>query len=76
MEFSGRGFKSHSGQLSIVTSKNPSVMNTIYMYIYIFIFYYILLYFMYVYINNIYIIEVNYAINRIHEKAFGSDLSI
>ena len=29
-----------------------------------------------VYINNIYIIEVNYAINRIHEKAFRSDLSV
>ena len=28
-EFSGRGFKSHSGQLSITTSKNPSVVNTI-----------------------------------------------
>ena len=29
-EFSGRGFKSHLGQLSIATSKNPSVVNTIY----------------------------------------------
>ena len=28
-EFSGRGFKSHSGQLSIATSENPSVVNTI-----------------------------------------------
>ena len=28
-EFSGRGFKSHSGQLSIATSKNPSKANTI-----------------------------------------------
>ena len=27
--FSGCGFKSHSGQLSIATSKNPSVVNTI-----------------------------------------------
>ena len=27
--FSGRGFKSHSGQLSIATSKNRSVVNTI-----------------------------------------------
>ena len=26
---SGQGFKSHSGQLSIATSKNPSVVNTI-----------------------------------------------
>ena len=34
------------------------------------------IYFMNVYINNIYIIEVNYAINRIHEKAFRSDLSV
>ena len=33
MGFSGRGFKSHSGQLSIATSKNPSVVNTIYTYI-------------------------------------------
>ena len=28
---------------------------------------------MYIY-NYVYIIEVNYAINRIHEKAFRSDL--
>ena len=28
-EFSSRGFKSHSGQLSIATSKNLSVLNTI-----------------------------------------------
>ena len=28
-EFSGRGFRSHSGQVSIATSKNPSVVNTI-----------------------------------------------
>ena len=28
-EFSGRGFKSHSDQLSIATSKNCSVVNTI-----------------------------------------------
>ena len=33
-EISGRGFKSHSGQLSIATLKNPSVVNTIYIYIY------------------------------------------
>ena len=32
MEFSGRGLKSQSGQLSIVISKNPSVVNTIYIY--------------------------------------------
>ena len=32
--------------------------------------------YMYIYIYNyVYIIEVNYAINRIHEKAFRSDLS-
>ena len=30
MEFSGRGFKYHSGQLSIATSKNRSVKNTMY----------------------------------------------
>ena len=29
-EFSGRGFKSHSGQLFIPTSKNSLVVNTIY----------------------------------------------
>ena len=29
MEFGGHGFKSHSSQLSIVTSKNPSVVNAI-----------------------------------------------
>ena len=28
-EFTGRGFQSHSGQLSIATSKNPSKANTI-----------------------------------------------
>ena len=28
-EFSGRWFKSHSGQLLIAASKNPSVVNTI-----------------------------------------------
>ena len=33
-EFSGRRFKCHSGQLSIAISKNPSVVNTIYIYIY------------------------------------------
>ena len=32
MEFSGREFKSQSGQLSVATSKNPSVVNTIYIY--------------------------------------------
>ena len=30
MEFSGRGFESHLGQLSIATSWSPSVVNTIY----------------------------------------------
>ena len=35
MEFSGRGFKSPSGQLSTATSNNPSVVNTIYIYIFI-----------------------------------------
>ena len=35
MEFSGRGFQSRSGKLSIATSKNPSVVNTIYIYIHI-----------------------------------------
>ena len=30
MEFSGLGFKSHLDQLSIATSNNPSVVNTIY----------------------------------------------
>ena len=44
MEFNGSGFKSHSGQLSIATSKNLSVVNNnnynnnnnnIYIYIYI-----------------------------------------
>ena len=32
MEFSGREFKSQSGQLSVATSKNPSVVNTIHIY--------------------------------------------
>ena len=30
MEFSGHGFESHSGQLSIATSWSPSVVITIY----------------------------------------------
>ena len=34
MEFSGHGFKSHSGQLSIATSNNLLVVNTIIPYIY------------------------------------------
>ena len=32
MEFRGFGFKSHSGQLSIATSKNPLLVNTICIY--------------------------------------------
>ena len=42
-EFSGRGFKSYPGQLSIATSKNPSVVTTIYIY-YIYIYIYIYVY--------------------------------
>ena len=37
-EFSGRGFKSHSGQLPMATSNNPPVVNTIYICIYIYIY--------------------------------------
>ena len=51
-EFSGHGFKSHSGQLSIATSKNPSVVNMIYVCIYIYI--YIYIYYIYIYIKNRY----------------------
>ena len=47
MEFSGRGFKSHSGQLSMATSKNPSGVNTIYIYIYIHIYTYICIHIIY-----------------------------
>ena len=69
-EFSGRGFKSRSGQLSIATSKNPSVVYIniyityilyIYIYIYIYITYiyivciYIYTYNIYIYIYNIYL---------------------
>ena len=49
MEFSGRGFESHSDQLSIATSKNLSVVNTIYMCVYIYIYIYII--YIYIYIN-------------------------
>ena len=48
MEFSGRGSKSHSGQLSMATSKNPLVENTIYIYKYIYI--YTNIYILYIYI--------------------------
>ena len=41
MECSGRGFKSHLGQLSVATSKYRLVVNTIYIYIYIYIYSYI-----------------------------------
>ena len=56
ISFSGRGFKSHSGQLSRATSNNPSMVNTIYIhiYIYIYIIHYKLYYTYYIYI--IYII--------------------
>ena len=50
-EFSGHGFKSHSGQLSIATSKNPSVVNMIYVCIYIYIIY-IYIYYIYIYISS------------------------
>ena len=64
ISFSGRGFKSHSGQLSRATSNNPSMVNTIYIHIYIYILYIInyiihiisiLLYYIYIYIINMYI---------------------
>ena len=32
MKFGGHGFKSNSGQISLDTSKNPSVVNTIYIF--------------------------------------------
>ena len=41
---SRRGLKSHSGQLSIATSKNPSVVNTIYIYVCMYIYIYIYIY--------------------------------
>ena len=46
-------------------------------YIYIYILYiciYVYIY-IYTYIHNLYIIEENYAVDGIHEKAFRSDLS-
>ena len=48
-----------------------------YIYIYIYIIYmYICIYvYIYTYIHNLYIIEENYAVDGIHEKAFRSDLS-
>ena len=67
ISFSGRGFKSHSGQLSRATSNNPSMVNTIYIHIYIYILYiinyiihiisilYIHIYYKYVYIYIYYI---------------------
>ena len=52
MEFTGRGFKFHTGQLCIATSKNLSVVNTIYMYTYIYIYIYIYTYiYIYIYIH-------------------------
>ena len=61
MEFSGRGSKSHSGQLSMATSKNPSVENTIYISIYINIYIYIYIY-KYIYIYIIYIYYIYYIL--------------
>ena len=56
-EFSGRGFKSYSGQqLSIATSKNPSVVTTIYIYIYIYIIYIYIYIYIYVYIPMVMLI--------------------
>ena len=55
-EFSGRGFKSRSGQLSIATSKNPSV---VYINIYI-------TYIIYIYILPIYILYVYIYIHTIY----------
>ena len=37
MEFSYCGFKSHSGQLSVATSENPELVNTIYIKLYMYI---------------------------------------
>ena len=50
----GRGFRSHSGQLSKATSKNASVMNTIYIYVYIYNIYICI----YIYIYIIYNIHI------------------
>ena len=44
MEISGHRFKFHLGQLSIATSKNPSVANTIYIHTYIHTYIYIYTY--------------------------------
>ena len=63
-EFSGRGFKSHSGQLSIATSKSPSMVNTIYMYIY-YIYINILYIYIYIYIY-IYSGHLNRKVTMIH----------
>ena len=41
---SGRGFKSHSGQLFVATSKNPSVIGDYHIYIYIYMYIYIYIY--------------------------------
>ena len=75
ISFSGRGFKSHSGQLSRATSNNPSMVNTIYIHIYIYILYiinyiihiicilyilYIHIYYKYVYIYILYIYKYIY----------------
>ena len=49
MEFSGRGSKSHSGQLSMATSKNPVVENTIYLYTNIYILYIYIIYYIYIF---------------------------
>ena len=54
-EFSGCGFKCHSGQLSIAASKNPSVVNTYIFNIYIYVHIYL------IYIYNIYMVYIFYV---------------
>ena len=60
-EFSGHGFKSDSGQLSIATSKNSSLLNSItyiYLYIYIYIYKYACIY---IYVHSSVYIQIHLA---------------
>ena len=61
-EFSSHGFKFHSGQLSIATSNDPSLVNTIYINII-----YIYIYIKYIFISEYKIFNRN-TVTIIHQK--------
>ena len=61
-EFSGCGLKFHSRQLSIATSKNPTVVNII-LYIYIYKYIYKYIYYIYIIYYILYILYINIYIS-------------